>query len=47
MLTAVLFPEPHQGKKATSSKIEEVHSGAVSQARTIVKEAPDLVTCGS
>jgi ParB-like nuclease family protein len=45
MVAACLFPEPEQGKRQTSLKINEVGVSAayVRQARTVLALAPDLV----
>lgn len=42
MAVAKAFPNPQQGKK-TSLEIKEVSGGMLSQARTVLRLAPDLV----
>ena len=42
MAVAKAFPKPQQGKK-TSLEIKEVNAGMLSQARTVIRLASDLV----
>jgi hypothetical protein len=43
ILVALAYPEPNRSGKASPSKLEGVHQGALSQARCIVKWCPEYV----
>ena len=45
MVAACIFSRPEQGKRKTSLKIKEVgvNAGSLSQARTVIRYAPELV----
>lgn len=42
MAVAMIYPDPKQGKRATSVAITEVNSGYLSHARTVLRASPDI-----